>query len=385
MKVKLGDICDIKSGGTPLRSNNKYWDNGNIPWVKISDINNKYLYQTSEHITELGLKNSSAKLFNKGTILYTIFATLGDVCILDIDATTNQAIAGITLLNNKIDKNYLYYYLVSKKNYVNTIGRGVAQNNINLNILRNFSIDILPLEEQKKIANTLDKVTNLIELRKKQLEKLDIFSKSLFVEMFGDPVENPMNWKKEKLINLGTLKNGVNFNLTNKGFKIYCLGVSDFKDLNIINNIESLSTITLQKKPPEDYLLKNGDIVFVRSNGNKLLVGRSVLICNNNILTTFSGFCIRFRLTSNRIINIYYLLTLLKSDFMRNKMRGRGVNIQNLNQKILSDLDIFIPPIELQNKFAKRVKHIDKIKSDIQNSLNKLETLKKSLMQEYFG
>ena len=200
MKVKLGDICDIKSGGTPLRSNNEYWNNGNIPWAKISDINNKYLYQTSENITELGLKNSSAKLFTKGTILYTIFATLGEVCILDIDATTNQAIAGITVLNNKIDKNYLYYYLISKKDYVNTIGRGVAQNNINLNILRNFSIDILPLEEQKKIANTLDKVTNLIELRKKQLEKLDIFSKALFIEMFGDPVENPMNWKKEKLI-----------------------------------------------------------------------------------------------------------------------------------------------------------------------------------------
>ena len=200
MKVKLGDICDIKSGGTPLRSNNEYWNNGNIPWAKISDINNKYIYQTSENITELGLKNSSAKLFTKGTILYTIFATLGEVCILDIDATTNQAIAGITVLNNKIDKNYLYYYLISKKDYVNTIGRGVAQNNINLNILRNFSIDILPLEEQKKIANTLDKVTNLIELRKKQLEKLDIFSKALFIEMFGDPVENPMNWKKEKLI-----------------------------------------------------------------------------------------------------------------------------------------------------------------------------------------
>ena len=61
MKVKLGDICDIKSGGTPLRSNNEYWNNGNIPWAKISDINNKYLYQTSENITELGLKNSSAK------------------------------------------------------------------------------------------------------------------------------------------------------------------------------------------------------------------------------------------------------------------------------------------------------------------------------------
>ena len=93
---KLSDICLIQSGGTPSRSKQEYWNNGNIPWVKISDFDGKYLSKTTEYITEQGLQGSSAKLFKKGTILYTIFATLGEVCILDIDATTNQAIAGLT-------------------------------------------------------------------------------------------------------------------------------------------------------------------------------------------------------------------------------------------------------------------------------------------------
>lgn len=110
--VKLGDVCEIKSGGTPSRSKPEYWKDGTIPWIKIGDINGKNVSSSSEFITNLGLNNSSTKLFKKGTVLYTIFATLGEVGILDIDATTNQAIAGI-LPPDELDKNYLYYFLGS--------------------------------------------------------------------------------------------------------------------------------------------------------------------------------------------------------------------------------------------------------------------------------
>ena len=103
-----------------------------------------------------------------------------------------------------------------------------------------------------------------------------------------------------------------------------------------------------------------------------------------NILTTYSGFCIRYRLTGDEVIGIY-LLQVLKTDSMRKKMAGRGANIQNLNQQILASLNIPLPPIELQNQFADFVAHVDKSKLAVQKSLDELETLKKSLMQEYFG
>ena len=134
MIARLGDVCEIQSGGTPARSNLSYWEGGTIPWVKISDIKGEYLQITEEFITEEGLQNSSAKIFPKGTILYTIFATLGETCILDIDAATNQAIAGITIKSDNVYREYLYYYLVSLKSAVNRLGRGVAQNNINMGI-----------------------------------------------------------------------------------------------------------------------------------------------------------------------------------------------------------------------------------------------------------
>ena len=177
-KVKLSDICDIKSGGTPSRSNSEYWTDGNIPWVKISDFNGKYINNTTEYITKVGMEKSSAKMVEKGSILYTIFATLGEVSILNIDATTNQAIAALTIKSDNVNRDYLYYFLVSLKGYVEEIGRGVAQNNINLTILKNFEIPLPPLETQKQIAANLDKVTHTINLCNVILEKLDLLVKS---------------------------------------------------------------------------------------------------------------------------------------------------------------------------------------------------------------
>ena len=181
--------------------------------------------------------------------------------------------------------------------------------------------------------------------------------------MFGDnPIDNG-KWKLEKLGNLGSCKNGMNFSYEDNGFEINCLGVGDFKDNSVISNCEELPIISLNEKPSEEYLLKDNDIVFVRSNGNKELVGRSVLI-HPSVITTFSGFCIRFRLSSDEV-NSLFLLQFLKMPNTRKNMTGRGANIQNLNQQILSNLNIPVPPMSLQNNFATFVHQIDKSKFEI--------------------
>ncbi|EDP6888857.1 hypothetical protein GO114_07580, partial [Campylobacter upsaliensis] len=158
--VKLGDICEIVSGGTPSRDKIEYWHNGTIPWVKIADVKNNVVNQTQEFITELGLENSSAKIFKKGTLLYTIFATLGETAILNIDAATNQAIAAL-IETYDYDTKFLMYCLMSMKDYVNSLGRGVAQNNINQTMLKNFTIPLPPLKEQQEIVKKLDLLVSL--------------------------------------------------------------------------------------------------------------------------------------------------------------------------------------------------------------------------------
>ena len=168
----LDSLCKVASGGTPSRSKKEYWDGGDIPWIKIGNIKSKVVSNADEYITEAGLNNSSTKLFKKGTILYTIFATLGEVGILDFDACTNQAIAGISIeKSEEITIDYLYYYLKSKKAEVNQIGRGVAQNNINLSILRKFSIPMREIEEQKTIVAIARLSKREMELQQAIIEK----------------------------------------------------------------------------------------------------------------------------------------------------------------------------------------------------------------------
>ncbi|EGK8070041.1 hypothetical protein IO376_001202 [Campylobacter upsaliensis] len=173
--VKLGDICEIVSGGTPSRDKIEYWHNGTIPWVKIADVKNNVVNQTQEFITELGLENSSAKIFKKGTLLYTIFATLGETAILNIDAATNQAIAAL-IETYDYDTKFLMYCLMSMKDYVNSLGRGVAQNNINQTMLKNFTIPLPPLCEQQEIVKKLDLLVTLANdfaMTKENLKRIE--------------------------------------------------------------------------------------------------------------------------------------------------------------------------------------------------------------------
>lgn len=190
----IGESCSVVSGRTPSRSKNEYWRNGTIPWIKIGNIKSKYVNEYDELITKQGFNNSSAKLLKKGTILCTIFATLGEVGILDTEACTNQAIAGININNPRITTDYLYYYLKSQKDYVNTIGRGVAQNNINLTTLKKFEIPLINVDKQLNIVEILEKVERMIDLKKKEIDDLDLLIKARFVEMFGDPLINTKKW-----------------------------------------------------------------------------------------------------------------------------------------------------------------------------------------------
>ncbi|WP_405381347.1 restriction endonuclease subunit S [Phascolarctobacterium sp.] len=179
--------------------------------------------------------------------------------------------------------------------------------------------------------------------------------------MFGDPVANSRNWAVKSLLNLGDFKNGLNFHKEEVGINLRCLGVGDFKNFSVINDVRKLPLVSLNEKPSLEYLLRDGDIVFVRSNGNKELVGRCLVVYTCGVPTTFSGFCIRYRLNNNTL-NIMYLLHVLKSESVRSKMMGRGANIQNLNQQILAAINVPIPPIDLQNQFADFVAQVDKSK-----------------------
>ena len=379
-KVKLGEICEIQAGGTPSRNKKEFWVQGNIPWVKIKDINSKHISKVEEHITELGLQFSSAKLFSRGTILYTIFATIGEVAILDIDAATNQAIAGLHLKSEKVLKDYLYFFLLSIKNRVKNDSRGVAQNNINLTYLKNIEVPIVENSIQQEICNNLTKINQIITQRNQQLVELSNLVKSRFNEMFGDPVFNEMRWRRCKLKDISVEK------------LAYGSGASaiDFSGLRYIRitDIDECGNLKPDKKSPnhyeEKYLLNTGDILFARSGAT---VGKTFLYSKEKYgPALFAGYLIRL-IPNLSLVNPVFVYHFTNTKFYKEFIAKvqNTVAQPNINAKQYSELDFILPPLSLQNEFADFVAQVDKSQLAIQKSLEELETLKKSLMQEYFG
>ena len=376
MKVKLGDVCIIQSGGTPSRSNLDYWKNGTISWVKISDIKDKYLNFTEEYITYEGLKNSSAKIFSKGTILYTIFATLGEVSILNIEAATNQAIAGIKLVDENVYNDFLYYYLVSKKEEVNNRGRGVAQNNINLSMLKNIEIEMPNIEKQRKIANVLDKVNKIINKRQQQLKKLDELVKSRFIEMFGDPLKNTLKWKIKKL-KLIAPANEFTGDIESNNEKYWLLQL-DMIESNT-GKILSKYFVSLDKIGVSTIKFSKDNVLYskLRPYLNKVVLPDEAGFATSEMIPLFP----------TEELNKIFLAFVLRDDGIVRFLNAHvsGSKMPRVQADVFWNLGIILPPSTLQNQFADFVEQTDKSKLEIQKSLDKLEILKKSLMQQYFG
>ncbi|MBM4157310.1 MAG: restriction endonuclease subunit M/S [Ignavibacteria bacterium] len=164
---RLGSVLKTSSGGTPLRNKKEYFENGNIHWVKSGEVSAGYIYNTEEKITELGLKESSAKLFPPNTVLIALYgATVGQVGILKIYASTNQAVCGI-FPNSIIIPEFLYHILKQEtKTFIN-FSVGGAQPNISQKIVQDFLLPLPPLEVQKEIVARLDDEQKLIDANKK--------------------------------------------------------------------------------------------------------------------------------------------------------------------------------------------------------------------------
>ena len=378
--VRLGDVCEIQSGGTPSRSKTEYWKNGTIPWVKIGDFSGKYLNKTTEHITQKGLENSSAKLFSKGTILYSIFATLGEATILTIDATTNQAIAGIKIKDkSSIDIDYLFAYLNSLKEEVNRIGRGVAQNNINLSILKSFTVPLPPLETQKQIAKQLNKCTTLLEKHKQMLKKYDTLIKSRFIEMFGDPVQNPMGWEVKKL---GKMCSAIMNGTTPKGGEqVYVEnGITFLRSQNVWRNKIDLEDVAYideaTHKSMKKSSLKKYDILMTKTgriNTENSSLGRAALFLGEDDSANINGHVYLIRLEKE--YNHEFVIRILTSpeyrDYIRSVCVG-GIDKRQVNKDHIEEFPIIQPPIELQDGYSAFVQQIDKSKFEIANSLKRL-------------
>lgn len=194
----------------------------------------------------------------------------------------------------------------------------------------------------------------------------------------------PKEWGQNNLGTLGATKNGLNFHRDDSGCKLRVLGVGDFKELSILRDTNTLTEISLNMLPDEESFLRDGDIVFVRSNGSKELVGRNLLIYPGINKVSFSGFCIRYRLADNNTTTPEFINFVLDSGALKRILQNenQGSNINNLNQGILSALSIDIPTLEEQQKIVAILTLQDRVIELKEKLLAEKKRRKKYLMQQ---
>lgn len=279
---------------------------------------------------------------------------------------------------SRLDRRYLACYLRSKKflDWVSAQVAGAKMPRVSMQSFWQHEMPVPPLSEQQRIVTILEKAEAIRRKRQRATQLSDDFLRTAFLELFGDPVTNQKGWPVEYLPDMGSFKNGLNYAKEEAGVTVNFLGVGDFKSLDRIEGVNTLSTIQLDAMPAEDYLLADGDLVFVRSNGNKALVGRCLAVYPGDENLTFSGFCIRFRLSSERLTS-EYLNYLFRVPSIKNEMLkgGQGANIQNINQKILSEMAVPVPPLELQNKFITIVDSFKRLQAKIGRDLDEVNDL----------
>ena len=391
--VKLGDVCDILNGFA--FKSEQYVEEG-IRIIRIANVQKGFIEDSTPVFYPYDSKDAQKYRLEEGDMLMSLTGNVGRVAKLSkefLPAALNQRVACLRIKDGiSLDKAFLFNLLNSDYFEQQCIAesKGVAQKNMSTEWLKEYEIPMFPMEQQKAIASVLDKVTELIALRKEQLAKLDQLVKSRFIELFGEPMDNPKGWDR---VNISTVVGGKVSNGFFAKRDDYCddgnvkvLGVAHVVN-RMYSNIENLPKTNGTETDVVKYGVKYGDMLFCRSSLVAAGIGKASIVPKgtpNNVL--FECHVIRLPLDLEKCVP-EFMQVLSTTDDFRNQIisQSKTATMTTIGQDGILKTDIILPPLELQKQFAAFVEQTDKSKLAIQQSLDKLELLKKSLMQEYFG
>ena len=394
-KVRLGDIATvITKGTTPTTLGYNFVDDG-VNFVKIESIteNGEFLTDKFAHITDECDRKLSRSQLQQNDLLFSIAGAIGRTAIVTEDilpANTNQALAIIRVPEGQVDYSYLKYVLQSPDivEQFEKKKQGVAQLNISLKDIGDFVIPLCTEEEQKTVVSTLDKVSELIDLRKEQLAKLDQLIKSRFVELFGDPVSNSFGWKTDYLKNVTSI---IGSGATPKGGKESYQeeGITLIRSMNVHDGrfeYKDLAHITDEQAKQLDNVTIEENDVFINITGAS--VARSCIVPKHILPARVNQHVAIIRCITSMLNPVF-----ANNMFLNHSFKGQlldigetgGATRQAITKQQLETLEVILPPIEEQNQFAAFVEQTDKSKVVVQKALDEAQLLFDSLMQKYFG
>lgn len=388
--VRLGNICKFQSGGTPNKSKPEYF-NGNIPWITTVALNGGTINQSStiSWITELAIQESAAKIVPAHSIMVGTRVGIGKVAINSVPMSTSQDVISLVDIDDtKWDKHFICELILSKNQFLISQARGATIKGIKIETLSNIQIPDISLQAQRHIAAVLDKVSDLIAKRKQQLDKLDEMTKAKFVEMFGEPISNPHEWKQVALRELTTK---IGSGATPRGGResYQSEGITLIRSMNVYDGrfeYKDLAHITDQQaKQLENVTVMKGDVLI---NITGASVARSCVVPNNVLPARVNQHVAIVRCIPGKLDPIFTNNLFINDSFKRlllNIGESGGATRQAITKQQLEALTIIVPPVELQQKFSSFAGQIGNIKLTVEESLCKMEETRKVLMQRYFG
>lgn len=379
---KLGDVCQVVTGSTPKTNISEYWD-GNYPWVTPAELKGDvYISDTARHITEEAIAHTNLTLLPIGTVLLSSRAPIGKVAITTIEMYCNQGFKNL-ICSDAINNKYLYLWLSGKTEYLNSLGRGATFKEISKTIVENVIIPLPPLSTQLSIVSELDKINELIRLKKEQLKDYDNLAQSIFYEMFGNPVVNEKGWEVKKLIETVVLECTISYGIVQPGD-----GVED--GIPVVRPIDLTGTFVSTNN------LKKTTEKISSSYSRTILTGKELLVCVRgttgvcSLVTDELKGCNVTRGITPLLFNdntdrwfMYYQFQMpqikcIIADYTK------GITLKQINMADFRKIPVILPPLPLQQLFAQRIELIEKQKAEVQQTISNLETLLASRMQYWF-
>lgn len=384
---KLSDVCQIESGGTPSSSDASYWD-GDIPWVTLVDVKNKYVESTIRKISLSGLKNSSAKILPVGTVLFSSRATIGNVSITKIELATNQGFKNFICDKDKIIPEYLYYFLKKEAVHIEESCPGTTYKEISKSKIGQYVIPLPPLEVQKRILKILAQTDALRQKRKQAIDLLDNYLKSVFLEMFGEPVKNLKGWeaKNTSEIIIGKAQNGFfakNEQYGESGTPV--IWITDFINLPYAK-VENLKRVAASRNDNQKYKVAYGDVLFCRSSLTFEGIGRCSIISPEVFEDTiYECHIIKITLDKETILPEYFR-EFSKTAFFRNQVirRSKTSTMTTISQEGILSTTVLVPPITIQKAFLRITQKVETLKQKMLAQSEEMENQFQALMQKAF-
>lgn len=374
MLYKLSDIFDLQMGKTPSRDNNMYWKDGNLPWVSIADLSKSQIYieNSKEMITNLAAKDTLMKCIPQDTVIMSFKLSLGKTAITRTPLYTNEAImAFIDKKVIKIEPKYIYFLFrnIKWEQYTNNAVKGKT---LNKKFFSDFQINIPGYIQQKKIVSILIRINKTLEYKHSLIKAYDALIKSRFVEMFGIFNINPNNYNTIKFQDL------IEQNNINEENMVWLLNLDMIKP-NTGEIVEKVY-INRQNIPTSSISFKKGTILYskLRPYLNKVVIadedgyGTSELIPLNSYKNGLTAEYLAYYLRQDSFV-----------EYIKDKVTG--AKMPRVAMDVLRSIDIVQPNYVYQEQFSSFVYQINKLKVDVQKSIDETQLLMDSLMQEYFG